>query len=63
MNRLTVELGDRSYPILIGADLLEQNGILDPYLGVSDVMVVTNDVVGPLYLEKLTKILGSALNS
>jgi len=59
MNKLNVELGDRSYPILIGADLLEQNGILDPFLGASDVMIVTNDVVGPLYLEKLKKILGN----
>jgi 3-dehydroquinate synthase len=59
MNRVSVELGDRSYPILIGTDLLEQSGILDPFLDASDVMIVTNDVVGPLYLDKLKKILGT----
>ena len=64
MTRLNVELGDRSYPILIGPDLLEQSGILDPFLGASDVMIVTNEVVGPLYLKKLKKILGTRrLNS
>jgi len=59
MSSLKVELGDRSYPILIGTDLLEQSGILDPYLDESDVMIVTNDVVAPLYLDKLKKILGT----
>jgi 3-dehydroquinate synthase len=64
MTRLNVELGDRSYPILIGPDLLEQSGILDTFLGASDVMIVTNDVVGPLYLKKLKKIIGTRrLNS
>ncbi|MDH3510465.1 MAG: 3-dehydroquinate synthase [Gammaproteobacteria bacterium] len=58
MNRVDVELGERSYPILIGADLLEHGRILDPFLGASDIMIVTNDVVGPLYLDKLRKILG-----
>jgi len=58
MNTVNVELGDRSYPILIGAGLLEQAGILDACLGASDAMIVTNTVVGPLYLDKLTKILG-----
>jgi 3-dehydroquinate synthase len=59
MNKLNVELGDRTYPILIGTNLLEQSGILDPFLGASDVMIVTNDVVGPLYLDKLKEILGT----
>lgn len=59
MITLTVNLGDRSYPILIGSGLLSQAGILDPYLDASDVLVVTNDVVGPIYLEPLTGLLGN----
>jgi 3-dehydroquinate synthase len=53
-----VDLGERSYPILIGSGLLKQRGILDPFIGAADVLVVTNDVVGPLYLQTLTALLG-----
>ena len=59
MITLTVNLGDRSYPILIGSGLLGQRGILDPYLNAADVLVVTNDVIGPIYLEPLTNLLGN----
>jgi 3-dehydroquinate synthase len=58
MIELKVELGARSYPILIGAGLLDQAGVLDPFLGDADVMIVTNDVVGPLYLDRLCAVLG-----
>jgi 3-dehydroquinate synthase len=54
-----VDLGERSYPILIGRGLLRQDGILDPFIGNADVFVVTNDVVGPLYLQPLTTLLGT----
>ncbi|MBC53127.1 MAG: 3-dehydroquinate synthase [Gammaproteobacteria bacterium] len=53
MLKLDVELGERSYPILIGPGLLAQSGILRPYIKGSRVLVVTNDVVAPLYLENL----------
>ena len=55
---LNVELGERSYPILIGSGLLQQNGILDEFLGGADVLVLTNDIVGPLYLDRLLALLG-----
>jgi len=58
MIELKVELGARSYPILIGAGLLDQAGVLDSFLGDADVMIVTNDVVGPLYLDRLRATLG-----
>lgn len=53
-----VELGERSYPIRIGSGLLTEPGILDEYIGAADVFIVTNDVVGPLYLRALTGVLG-----
>ncbi|MGI9308753.1 MAG: 3-dehydroquinate synthase [Gammaproteobacteria bacterium] len=59
MISLTVELGQRSYPIFIGTGLLAQKGLLDPYINGRDVLIVTNDVVAPLYLEPLRKSLGS----
>lgn len=58
MLSLNVNLGDRSYPILIGNGLLGQPDILDPHLPADDVLVVTNEVVGPIYLEPLKGLLG-----
>ncbi len=53
MLKLDVELGERSYPILIGPGLLAQPGLLEPHIKGSRVLVVTNDVVAPLYLDTL----------
>ena len=50
---LTVDLGDRSYPIVIGRALLDGNFDLAPYLRSADCLVVTNETVAPLYLERL----------
>ncbi|MAF83734.1 MAG: 3-dehydroquinate synthase [Gammaproteobacteria bacterium] len=54
-----VNLGERSYPLLIGGGLLQKNGILDPFIADADVFIVTNEVVGPLYLQSLTSLLGA----
>ena len=54
MESLRVELGSRSYPIHIGADLLGKADLYAPYLS-SGVAIVTNAVVGPLYLPKVRK--------
>ncbi len=48
---LTIDLGDRSYPIHIGAGLLTASGLIDRHVVGRQVLVVTNDVVAPLYLE------------
>lgn len=58
MIELAVDLGDRSYPILIGEGLLGQGQILAPYIRGNQVMVVTNPTVAPLYLEVLRAALG-----
>jgi 3-dehydroquinate synthase len=50
---LRIELGERSYPIVIGGSLLGDAGLLARHIPARDVLVVTNDVVGPLYLETL----------
>jgi len=57
MNELTVELGERSYPILIGPGLLGQQGLLAPYVKGGRALVVSNEVVAPLHLEKLEQSL------
>ncbi|MFT2091924.1 3-dehydroquinate synthase [Paraglaciecola sp. 2405UD69-4] len=53
MAKLTVELGERSYPILIQANLLENPEVLTSHLKTNKVVVVTNDIVEPLYYAQL----------
>ncbi|MFN3750040.1 MAG: 3-dehydroquinate synthase [Thiobacillus sp.] len=60
MQTLTVDLGDRSYPIHIGPGLLDQAGLIEPHLAQKRVMVVTNTTVAPLYLARLTATLEGA---
>lgn len=48
---LSVELGERSYPIFIGQDLLGTQD-LSRFVAGSQVMIVTNETVAPLYLER-----------
>jgi 3-dehydroquinate synthase len=57
MESLRVALGDRSYPIHIGAGLLGRADLYRPHLGGGGVAIVTNEVVAPLYLARLAKAL------
>lgn len=50
-HELQVELGDRGYPILIGQGLLGHTD-LSPWVAGDQVLIVTNETVAPLYLEK-----------
>ena len=49
MKKLIVELGEDSYPILIGENILSTR--LREYLQSKQVMIVTNETIAPLYLE------------
>ena len=60
MQTLRVELGNRSYPIHIGQNLLTQAELLLPHLVKKQVAVVTNTTVAPLYLQRLTESLQQA---
>jgi 3-dehydroquinate synthase len=54
--QVRIELGDRSYPILIGAGLLEQMaGMALPRAHAA--LIVTNTTVGPLYAQPLAAAL------
>lgn len=55
MDRVNVDLGDRSYPIFIGAGLLESLSALLPTLAGKQVMVVTNTTIAPLYLDRVAQ--------
>jgi 3-dehydroquinate synthase len=50
---LTVELGERSYPILVGNDLLRDPERLAPFIAGRQVCIVTNETIAPLYLPAL----------
>ncbi|RMH20053.1 MAG: 3-dehydroquinate synthase [Gammaproteobacteria bacterium] len=51
---LTVDLGERSYPIFIGPGILNSpDQYIFPYLKGKDIMVVSNETVAPLYLDRL----------
>jgi len=53
VDTLKVELGTRSYPILIGAGLLARPDALRPHVPGRDLLIVSNTTVAPLYLPAL----------
>lgn len=59
MQTIEVALGERSYPIHIGSGILGREDLYTPYLAKSRLLIVTNDVVAPLYLEKLRAVFAS----
>jgi len=58
VNTLTVQLGSRSYPILIGAGLRARADLLGQHVPGRDVLLVSNTIVAPLYADALKKGLG-----
>lgn len=60
-DRLTVELGERSYDIHIGTGLIERAGaLMAPVMTSRRAFVVTDSNVAPLYLGRLTASLDAA---
>ncbi|SFK26297.1 3-dehydroquinate synthase [Methylophaga sulfidovorans] len=57
MKTLQVELAERSYPIYIGADLLSQKELLTKHIKRQEVLIVTNETIAPLYLDKVSALL------
>ena len=57
---VTVDLGPgRAYPIHIGTGLIDRSDLLLPHIKGGRALVVTNETVGPLYLERLTTALAA----
>lgn len=52
VRRLTVELGDRSYPIIIGHGLLADGFDLSDFVRGNDCLVVSNTTIAPHYLAR-----------
>src|SRR5438128_1655757 len=58
VDTLNVELGTRSYPILIDAGLIGRAEVFRQHLPARDVLVLSNTTVAPLYLPALAASLG-----
>ena len=56
---LEVDLGPRSYPIYIGPGLIDEPAILGARITGRQVMVVTNETIAPLYLDRVEHTLGA----
>lgn len=54
MKELVVELGERSYPIYIGAGVMV-SGLLAKHIKAKQVMIVTNETIAPIYLDAVLK--------
>jgi shikimate kinase/3-dehydroquinate synthase len=57
---LNVALGERSYPIAIGPDLLSDPALLARHIQGRQVAIVTNTTIAPLYLERVAAPLRAA---
>lgn len=60
MQTLKVDLGERSYPIFIGQGLLDR-GLMQPYIKGQQVLIVTNETIAPIYLDRLVSSLSDSL--
>lgn len=57
MKTLIVDLGDRSYPIYIGQDLLQQTALYRQHIRGQQLLIVTNTTIAPLYMEMVKQAL------
>ncbi len=57
MMTITVDLGKHTYPIHIGAGLIDQAALFAPYLQGSSIAIVTNTTIEPLYAKRLAATL------
>jgi len=59
MPTLNVDLGERSYPIYIQAGILNDTGFLFSEIHANHVIIISNDLVAPLYLDTLMQRLAA----
>lgn len=57
MKTLQVALGERSYPIYIGEQLLSEADLFAAHIRSKEVLIVTNETVAPLYLDEVKSAL------
>ena len=57
MRTVNISLGERSYDIRIAAGLLDKSREILPWVVGNQVLIVTNEIVAPLYLDKVKSAL------
>jgi 3-dehydroquinate synthase len=61
MITISIDLGERAYPVYLGAELLAKTGALTRELGVNGhAAIITDSTVGPLYAKRVVDSLKSA---
>ncbi|CAA0082693.1 3-dehydroquinate synthase [Zhongshania aliphaticivorans] len=58
MKNLELDLGERSYPILISRELVGNSALWLKYIAGRQVCIVTNETIAPLYLDNFKALLG-----
>lgn len=59
MKTIQVELGERSYPIYIGSKILLEPAIFHRHVKSSQILLISNETIAPLYMEVVQKTLGN----
>lgn len=54
---LEVQLDERSYPIMIGSSFIQNGFNLEKWITGRDCLIVTNEVVAPLYLDSIASLI------
>ena len=60
MHTLHVDLGARGYPVYIGRDLLADKKLVAQHVPSSQVVIVSNETVAPLYVERVRAALAAS---
>jgi 3-dehydroquinate synthase len=64
MKTLSLDLGERSYPIHIGGGIIADASLYAPHTAGAHVLIVSNDVVGPLYADRVVEaVAGSSVHA
>ena len=58
MKTIEVALGSRSYPIHIGAGILDKSELYQPHIRGSKAVVITNETIAPLYAQNVVDSVG-----
>ena len=59
MKTINIDLGQRSYPIYVGDNLLSNNIIFKKHIRSNKIAIVSNTTVAPLYLDTVISALGN----
>ncbi len=57
MKTISVDLGDRKYPIHVGQSILQQTDLYQPHLCGNRVFIISNEKIAPLYSSIVTETL------